>query len=161
MENLGEAKVHELTRAEFFTSHEGLNLLYESAQTRRVPRREGFYDLTTHLPWIGERTRQIDGAHVEFFRGVRNPVGVKVGPKATAEEVVGLAERIDPCHEPGRLVLIARMGASQVGQRLPGLLEAMERATRTGSRRGASMRSARSWSRRWRRTSVRGRCWGA
>jgi 3-deoxy-7-phosphoheptulonate synthase len=130
MENLGEAKVHELTRAEFFTSHEGLNLLYESAQTRRVPRREGFYDLTTHLPWIGERTRQIDGAHVEFFRGVRNPVGVKVGPKATAEEVVGLAERIDPCHEPGRLVLIARMGASQVGQRLPGLLEAMERAKR-------------------------------
>ena len=82
MEALGESTVDELTRVEFFTSHEGLKLHYESAQTKTVPRREGHYDLTTHMPWIGERTRALDGAHVEFFRGIRNPVGVKIGPKA-------------------------------------------------------------------------------
>ena len=130
MENLGEARIHELTRVEFFTSHEGLNLIYESAQTRRVPRRVGYYDLTTHLPWVGERTRQLDGAHVEFFRGVRNPVGVKIGPKADPDEVVRLIETLNPQDEPGKLVLIARMGATQVGERLPGLLERVTRAGR-------------------------------
>src|SRR5690606_16806401 len=123
MENVGEGKIEELTRVEFYTSHEGLNLLYESAQTRTVPRRSGHYDLTTHLPWIGERTRQLDGAHVEFFRGVRNPVGVKVGPKTTGDEVMALIERMNPHDEPGRLVLIARMGAQKVGDALPRLLE--------------------------------------
>jgi 3-deoxy-7-phosphoheptulonate synthase len=86
----GRAAVDGLSRVEFFTSHEGLNLLYESAQTRRVPRRPGWYDLTTHLPWIGERTRQIDGAHVEFFRGIANPVGVKIGPTADPADVLAL-----------------------------------------------------------------------
>src|SRR5678815_4924335 len=83
MEALGEQRVEELSRVEFFTSHEGLNLLYESAQTRTVPRREGFYDLTAHMPWIGDRTRDLEGAHIEFFRGIRNPVGVKLGASAT------------------------------------------------------------------------------
>ncbi|MEM9696598.1 MAG: 3-deoxy-7-phosphoheptulonate synthase, partial [Myxococcota bacterium] len=82
MEALGETTVDDLSRVTFYTSHEGLNLHYESAQTRPVPRKEGYWDLTTHLPWIGERTRQLDGAHVEFFRGIQNPVGVKVGPTA-------------------------------------------------------------------------------
>lgn len=123
MEALGEGRVSWLSRVEFFTSHEGLNLIYESCQTRRVPRREGWYDLTTHLPWIGERTRQLDGAHVEFFRGIANPVGVKLGPKAEPGEVAELLGVLNPTREPGKIVLIARMGASKVAERLRPLIE--------------------------------------
>ncbi len=125
MEALGEARIEELSRVDFYTSHEGLNLYYEAALTRRVPRREGYYDLTTHLPWIGDRTRQLDGAHAEFFRGIQNPVGIKVGPGATPGEVAELAERIDPKRQPGRLMLITRLGAQGVGEHLPGLIEAL------------------------------------
>mgnify|MGYP001432787378 CR=1 FL=1 len=123
MEALGEKNVAELTRVEFFTSHEGLNLWYESAQTRQVPRKPGWWDLTTHLPWIGERTRQADGAHIEFFRGIRNPVGVKIGPKADADELCRVIDLLNPEGEPGKLVLIARMGAGNVRAALPRLLE--------------------------------------
>ncbi len=126
MEALGETSVTELTRVEFFTSHEGLNLHYEAAQTRQVPRREGFYNLTTHLPWIGERTRQTDGAHVEYFRGIRNPVGVKVGPTASGDDVVCLCEALNPRNEPGKIVLIARMGAENVASSLPPLIQAVK-----------------------------------
>src|SRR6185369_11221479 len=83
MEALGETSIDELTRVEMYASHEGLHLPYEAAQTRRVPRRAGYYCLSTHLPWIGERTRALEGAHVELFRGVQNPVGVKLGPSVT------------------------------------------------------------------------------
>jgi 3-deoxy-7-phosphoheptulonate synthase len=130
MEALGERSVDDLTRVEFFASHEGLSLHYEAAQTREVPRREGFYDLTTHLPWIGERTRDVDGAHIEFFRGIRNPVGVKIGPKAGHDEVLRLIERLNPKNEPGKLVLIARMGAAKVASALPPLVEAIRREGR-------------------------------
>ncbi len=130
MEALGEARVHELTRVEFFTSHEALNLLYESAQTRRVPRREGWYDLTTHMPWIGERTRALDGAHVEYMRGIANPVGVKLGPKADPAEAVELAKALNPGNEPGKLVFITRMGVGNVEGALPGLVGAVARAGR-------------------------------
>lgn len=130
MEALGETTVDELTRVEFYTSHEGLNLHYESAQTRRVPRREGWWDLTTHLPWIGERTRQLTGAHVEFFRGIENPVGVKIGPSTTPDELLRLIDVLNPKDEPGKLVLITRMGASAVADRLPPLLSAVKRAGR-------------------------------
>ena len=130
MEALGERTVDELTRVDFFTSHEGLNLLYESAQTRNVPRRSGYYDLTGHLPWIGERTRDLEGAHVEFFRGIRNPIGIKVGPKAPPEEIVRVVERLNPNDEPGKIVLITRLGADQVEKALPPLVEAMRRAGR-------------------------------
>ena len=75
----------ELRWVDFFTSHEGLHLPYEQAQTRRVPRREGWYDLTTHFPWIGIRTADPDGAHVEYFRGIRNPIAVKIGQNTTPE----------------------------------------------------------------------------
>ncbi|RNC82722.1 MAG: 3-deoxy-7-phosphoheptulonate synthase [Phycisphaera sp.] len=126
MENLGEKTVDDLTRVDFFTSHEGLNLLYESSQTRQVPRREGFYDLTTHMPWIGERTRDLDGAHVEFFRGIRNPVGVKVGPNADPEEVACLVRTLNPAGEPGRSVLIARMGAREVSSKLEPILRRVD-----------------------------------
>lgn len=128
MEALGEAKVHELTRVEFFTSHEGLNLLYESAQTRQVPRRTGWYDLTTHLPWIGERTRALDGAHIEFFRGIANPVGVKLGPKTSPSEAVALARALNPANAPGKLVFITRMGAANVRPALPPLIDAVAAA---------------------------------
>ncbi len=128
MEALGERAVEEMNRVEFFTSHEGLNLHYESAQTRRVPRREGHYNLSTHLPWIGERTRDLSGAHIEYFRGVRNPVGVKVGPKASASEVVDLCRVLNPANEPGKLVLISRMGASKIHAALPPLIEAVRGA---------------------------------
>lgn len=125
MEALGEKAVDDLTRVEFYTSHEGLNLHYESAQTRRVPRREGHFNLTTHLPWIGERTRVIDGAHIEYFRGIRNPVGVKIGPKITSDELLRLLATVNPANEAGKVVLIARLGAKNVASVLPGLVHAV------------------------------------
>lgn len=130
MEALGETTVDDLTRVTFYTSHEGLNLHYESAQTRSVPRRTGYWDLTTHMPWIGERTRQLDGAHVEFFRGIENPVGVKVGPTCEPEELLRLIEALNPSNEPGKMVIITRMGADRVADRLPPLLAAVKRSGR-------------------------------
>lgn len=115
----------DLTRVEFFTSHEGLNLLYESAQTRTVPRRAGYYNLTTHLPWIGERTRALDGAHIEYFRGIQNPVGVKIGPRTTREDLLALIGTLNPDNTPGRVVLIHRMGAKAIREKLPALLSAV------------------------------------
>ena len=131
MENLGEQKVEESTRVDFFTSHEGLNLHYEAAQTRRVPRRAGWYDLTTHLPWVGERTRRPDGPHIEFFRGIRNPVGVKVGPKTTPDDLMRLIDTLNPHDEPGKLILIARMGVAKVQGSLPPLLDRVRTEGRT------------------------------
>lgn len=128
MEALGERTVDDLTRVEFFTSHEGLSLDYESAQTRTVPRREGWYNLTTHLPWIGERTRDPDGAHVEYFRGIANPVGVKVGPSISPEVLLRLIDRLNPRNESGKIVLITRMGAERAAEALPPLVEVVRRA---------------------------------
>lgn len=130
MEALGDKTVDDLTRVEFFTSHEGLNLLYESAQTRTVPRRSGYYNLTTHLPWIGERTRALDGAHIEYFRGIQNPVGVKIGPNTSPDELLALIGTLNPDNTPGRLVLIHRMGAKVIRDRLPALLGAVTDAGR-------------------------------
>ena len=129
METLGESS-HELSHVEFYSSHEALNLPYESAQTRAVPRNPGFYDLTTHFPWIGERTRALDGAHVEFFRHIRNPLGLKVGPTSVPEDIVRLMERLNPDDEPGKLVLITRMGVKNVTRALPPLIEAVRRSGR-------------------------------
>lgn len=131
MEALGESSLDELTRIEFFTSHEGLNLHYETAQTRRVPRREGFYDLTTHMPWIGERTRDLNGAHIEFFRGIRNAVGLKIGPTADPDEIVEVTKALNPANEPGKLVLITRLGANKVHSVLPNLIDKVRSAERT------------------------------
>lgn len=122
MEALGETGVDQLTRVEFFTSHEALNLLYESAQTRTVPRRPGHYNLSTHMPWLGDRTRAIDGAHVEYLRGVRNPVGLKLGPSATPDDLARLCGVLNPSNEPGRTVLITRLGAERVSDLLPPLI---------------------------------------
>ncbi len=130
MEALGEGSVEELTRVDFYTSHEGLNLLYESAQTRTVPRRSGFYNLTTHLPWIGDRTRSLDGAHIEYFRGIQNPVGVKLGHGASPGEIVPLLDALNPDDEPGKIVLITRLGADRVRTLLPAFVQAVARAGR-------------------------------
>ena len=120
-----------LSRVDFFTSHEALSLEYEAAQTRRVPRREGWYDLSTHLPWIGMRTADLEGAHVEYCRGIRNPIGVKVGPKMTPQWLRGLVERLDPDDTPGRLVLIHRFGVDQIADRLPEMIETIRAMGRT------------------------------
>jgi 3-deoxy-7-phosphoheptulonate synthase len=127
-EAMSGSRVHEASRAPFYASHEALHLLYEQAQTRYIPRQERWYNLSTHLPWIGMRTAELGGAHVEYCRGISNPVGVKVGPAMSAEWVQGLCRVLNPHGEPGRLVLIHRMGAQQVEQKLPPLIEAV-RAT--------------------------------
>ncbi len=126
METLAGQPVAEMGRVDFYTSHEGLHLLYESAQTRRVPRRPGWYDLTTHFPWIGLRTSDPRGAHVEYFRGVRNPIAVKIGPGTTPERLLELMDLLHPDDEPGRLTLIHRFGARQVASGLPPLLQAVK-----------------------------------
>ncbi|MDF1810519.1 MAG: 3-deoxy-7-phosphoheptulonate synthase class II [Phycisphaerales bacterium] len=131
MENLGEQRVEDSSRVDFYTSHEGLNLFYEQAQTRQVPRRQGYYDLTTHLPWIGERNRQLDGPHIEFFKGIVNPVGVKVGPTMQPDELIELIDALNPSNIPGKLVLIARMGAGKVADHLPPLLDRVKTEGRT------------------------------
>lgn len=130
METLSGSEVHNLNRVDFFTSHEALLLPYEEAQTRQVPRQWGWFNLGTHLPWIGMRTAALDGAHVEYFRGIRNPVGLKIGPSVTVDQLLRLVEALNPDDEPGRLTLIHRMGAAQVAQRLPQLLEAVRREGR-------------------------------
>ncbi|MFQ5731339.1 MAG: class II 3-deoxy-7-phosphoheptulonate synthase [Planctomycetaceae bacterium] len=130
MENIGNVSIGELSRVEFFTSHEGLHLPYEQAQTRQAPRREGWYNLSTHFPWIGDRTRELDGAHVEYFRGIANPIGVKVGPSMTPEELIELTQVLNPANEPGRLTLIHRFGAESIGDHLPSLISAVQDSDR-------------------------------
>ena len=115
----------EISRVEFYCSHEGLHLEYEAAQTRQVPRRDGWYNLATHMPWIGERTRGLDGAHVEYFRGLVNPIGVKISQKIDPGELVALIKVLNPGGEPGRLSLIHRMGNSNISDALPRLIEAV------------------------------------
>lgn len=115
-----------LRRVDFFTSHEALHLHYEQVLTRRVPRQWGWFNLSTHFPWIGMRTAELDGAHVEMFRGIRNPIGIKIGPGMSASWLKGLTRTLNPDNEPGRLVLIHRMGAGQVADQLPALIEAVQ-----------------------------------
>lgn len=130
MEALAAGKLAEINRVDFFASHEGLILYYEQAQTRRVPRRTGWYDLSTHFPWIGNRTRALGGAHVEYFRGIANPVGVKIDASISPEELLELIRTLDPWEEPGRLALIHRFGADKVEAALPPLVEAVQRSGR-------------------------------
>jgi 3-deoxy-7-phosphoheptulonate synthase len=120
-----------MSRVDFFTSHEGLHLLYEQAQTRQVPRREGWYNLATHFPWIGMRTADPGGAHVEYFRGIVNPIAVKIGPELTPASLTRLIEILNPGNEPGRLTLIHRMGARTIARSLPPLVEAVKKTGRT------------------------------
>ena len=114
----------ELRATEFFVSHEGLLFDYERPLTRIDSRTETPYVTSGHFIWIGERTRQLDGAHVDFLSRVRNPLGVKLGPTSTRDDVLKLIDKLDPEREPGRLTLISRMGAGKIREELPKLVEA-------------------------------------
>jgi 3-deoxy-7-phosphoheptulonate synthase len=127
MDTLTGGTLAESTRVDFYTSHEGLHLHYEQAQTRQVPRRKGWYNLCTHFPWIGNRTRALEGAHIEYFRGLRNPIGLKIGPPITPDEVTALCDALNPQNEPGHLTLIHRFGADKVGRELPPIVDAVRR----------------------------------
>ncbi|MEZ5499736.1 MAG: 3-deoxy-7-phosphoheptulonate synthase class II [Steroidobacteraceae bacterium] len=128
LESVTRKQVHETARAEFFASHEGLLLHYEQAQTRFNARGKCWYNLSTHLPWIGMRTAQLGGAHVEYFRGIANPIAVKVGSAMDAEWLQQLVTVLNPNNVPGRLTLIHRYGAGQIADNLPAAIEAV-RAT--------------------------------
>ena len=116
-----------LRTVDFYSSHEGLLLDYERALTRIDSRTGTPYNVSAHFVWIGERTRQLDGAHVDLMARVRNPIGMKVGPKTTPDELLRLIDKLDPEREPGRLTLVSRMGAGTVRSVLPGLVEAVRR----------------------------------
>jgi 3-deoxy-7-phosphoheptulonate synthase len=117
----------DLSRVEFFTSHEALLLGFEQALTRIDSTSGDWYDVSAHLIWIGERTRQLDGAHVEFMRGVKNPVGLKVGPTVEPDELLALIDALNPQDEPGRLTLYGRFGSDKIADRLPRLMQATRR----------------------------------
>ena len=126
METISGRRAGVLKRVDFYTSHEALHLHYEQALTRKVPRQEGWFNLTTHFPWIGMRTAAIDNAHVEYFRGIRNPVGIKIGPGAEPAELQRLLKILNPESETGRMVLIHRMSASEIENILPPLIKAVQ-----------------------------------
>ncbi len=127
-EALSGGKIHEASQVRFFASHEALLLPYEQAQTRFIPRQERWYNLATHMPWIGLRTAQPDEAHVEYCRGISNPVAVKVGAPMDAAWLAELVAILNPADEPGRLTFIHRFGAREIEQQLPAMIEAV-RAT--------------------------------
>ena len=124
MESAG-ADFDELKRVEFYTGHEGLLMDYERPLTRVDSRTGDVYNTSAHFLWIGERTRDLDGAHIEYFRHIRNPIGVKLGPTTTPETALRLIDVLDPDREPGRLTFITRMGAGKIRDALPPLLEAV------------------------------------
>lgn len=126
LESLSGRPVQKTQRAEFYASHEGLHLYYEQAQTRYLERRERWYNLTTHFPWIGMRTAAVDGAHVEYFRGIANPIGIKIGPGMTVEWLQRLIAVLNPNNEPGRLTLIHRFGAKSIEENLPKFIRAVK-----------------------------------
>ena len=130
METLAGESIGSFQRVDFYTSHEALVLHYEEALTRAVPRQPGWFNLSTHFPWIGMRTAALDGAHVEYFRGIRNPIAVKIGPSTTPEQLLRLVDVLDPERDPGRLTLIHRMGAAKIESALPPLLAAIKAAGR-------------------------------
>jgi len=116
-----------LRETDFYTSHEALLLPYEEAFTRQDSLTGEWYDVSSHMLWIGDRTRQLDGAHVEFMRGIQNPIGIKAGPSMDPEDLIKLCDILNPKNEAGRLNIIVRMGADKVGDGMPKLIQAIER----------------------------------
>ncbi|HFB53673.1 MAG TPA: 3-deoxy-7-phosphoheptulonate synthase class II [Sulfurimonas autotrophica] len=116
-----------LRETDFYTSHEALLLPYEEAFTRQDSITGDWYNVAAHMVWIGDRTRQLDGAHVEYMRGIKNPIGIKAGPSMDPEDLVRLATAVNPDNEAGRLNIIVRMGANKVGENMPQLIRAIER----------------------------------
>ena len=127
---LTSENVPQIRETDFYTSHEALLLGYEEAMTRTDSTSGDWYDTSAHLLWVGDRTRQLDGAHVEYLRGVANPVGIKAGPTLEPDDLLRLIDRLNPRNAAGRLTVYARMGAGKVGDRLPRLLRAAAREGR-------------------------------
>lgn len=130
-EGISGRRVHEASLVDFYASHEGLHLLYEQAQTRFIPRQDRWYNLSTHMPWIGMRTAKLDGAHVEFFRGISNPIGIKIGAAMDAAWLQGLIGTLNPQDQPGRLTLIHRFGVRDIESALPKLIDAVRQSGQT------------------------------
>ena len=122
------ATTRDLRETDFYISHEALLLPYEQALTRVNSTTGDWYGCSAHFLWIGDRTRQVDGAHVEFLRGVKNPLGMKVGPTQEPDDLLKLLDILNPHNEPGRITLISRMGADKVAAQLPPLVRAVERS---------------------------------
>jgi len=127
LEALSGSASAKVNRVDFYTSHEGLHLHYEQAQTRFIDRVGKWFDLTTHFPWIGDRTRNLDGAHVEYFRGIANPIGIKVGPTTDPDGLPDLLERLNPLNETGKITLIHRFGDDKIEKHLPTLVKAVQK----------------------------------
>ena len=130
-EGISGRRVHEATLVDFYASHEGLHLLYEQAQTRFIPRQNRWYNLSTHMPWIGMRTAKLDGAHVEYFRGIANPIGIKIGSAMDGAWLQGLIATLNPQNQPGRITLIHRFGVKDIESALPKMIEAVRESGQT------------------------------
>ncbi|POS85550.1 hypothetical protein EPUL_003217 [Erysiphe pulchra] len=139
MQTIGADRATELSTVDLYTSHEGLLLEYEEALTRLLPhprvsydseiepcQERSFFDTSAHFLWIGDRTRQVDGAHVEFFRGIENPIGIKIGPTTSSSDLIGLLEKLNPSKEVGKITLITRYGSSRIKEILPAHIRAVE-----------------------------------
>lgn len=129
METIGiSTDIPQIKQAQFFTSHEALFLGYEESLTRQDSTTGGWYDCSAHMLWIGDRTRQIDGAHIEFLRGVLNPLGMKVGPNHDIDDILAIIEKLNPENEAGRITLITRFGEKEIEKHLPPLIRAVKKA---------------------------------
>ncbi|MEX0945031.1 MAG: 3-deoxy-7-phosphoheptulonate synthase class II [Balneolaceae bacterium] len=128
MDAITPNKLNTSHKVDFYTSHEALNLFYESAQTRMVPRKEGWFNLSAHMVWLGNRTQQLDGAHIEYLKGIRNPIGIKVGPPFDIDNVIAMLDTINPTHEAGKIVLITRMGHDNVAKYLPSYIRTIKQS---------------------------------
>ncbi|TVR19201.1 MAG: 3-deoxy-7-phosphoheptulonate synthase [Balneolaceae bacterium] len=126
MDTITPNRINTSHKVDLYTSHEALNLFYDSAQTRRVPRKQGWFNLSAHLVWLGNRTQQIYGAHIEYLKGIQNPIGIKVGPPFDLENLLRLLDTINPNHEAGKIVLITRMGHDNVKKHLPTYIRAIK-----------------------------------
>jgi 3-deoxy-7-phosphoheptulonate synthase len=133
MESFGGTRQESLGRVDFYTSHEGLLLGYEEALTRKDSQSDRHYNLGAHMVWLGHRSRALDGAHVEYFRGISNPIGVKLGPNITPDELLELLEVLNPGNEEGRIMLITRMGADKVNDLLPPILGALQKSGKSAT----------------------------
>jgi len=120
---INDSNVSQIYETEFFTSHEALLLDYEEALTRVDSTSGKWYDVSAHMLWVGDRTRQLDGAHIEFVKGIENPIGIKVGPTSDPEELVKIIDSINPENEPGKVTLICRMGADKIDSHLPSIIK--------------------------------------
>jgi len=126
METITPNTFSTLHKVDLYTSHEALNLYYDAAQTKRVPRKAGWFNLSGHMVWLGNRTKQLDGAHIEYLSGIRNPIGIKVGPPFDLEETIQVIEKLNPSHEAGKIVIITRMGVDYVEKDLPTFIRALK-----------------------------------